>query len=46
MVAAALALAVYHNSKVSMSHLKLVTSLGEGFETDFGGAGRASNAGQ
>ena len=43
MVAAANALAVYHNTKVSMSHLELVTSLSEEFESDFGGAGQVSN---
>ncbi len=43
MVAAAHALAVYHNAKVSMSHLELVTGLSEEFESDFGGAARASN---
>ena len=35
-VAAAYALAVYYNTKVSMSHLELVTSLSEEFESDFG----------
>lgn len=43
MVAATHALAVYHNTNVSMSYLKLVTSLSEEFESDFGGAGQASN---
>ena len=43
MVAAAYALATYQNTKVSMSHLELVTSLSEEFEHDFGGAGKASN---
>jgi len=43
MVAAAHALAVYHNTKVSMSHLELVTGLSEEFESDFGGDGQASN---
>lgn len=43
MAAAAYALATYQNTKVSMSHLELVTSLSEEFEHDFGGAGKASN---
>ena len=36
MVAAATALAVYQKTKVSMSHLELVTNLNEEFESDFG----------
>ena len=36
MVAAASALAVYQNTKVSMSHLDLVTNLSEEFASDFG----------
>ena len=36
MVAAASALAVYQNTKVSVSHLELVTNLSEEFESDFG----------
>ncbi len=43
MVAAAHALAVYHNTKVSMSHLELVINLNAEFESDFGGAGQASS---
>lgn len=38
MVTAAHALAVYHNTKVSISYLELVTGLSEEFESDFGGA--------
>ncbi len=41
MVAATHALAVYHNIKVSMSHLELVINLNAEFESDFGGAGQA-----
>jgi len=36
MVAAAYALAVFENTKVSMSHLETVTGLNEVFESDFG----------
>lgn len=36
MVAAAYALAVYQNTKLSISHLELVTSFSEEFESDFG----------
>jgi hypothetical protein len=33
------ALAVYHNTKVSMPHLELFSGLSEEFDSDFGGAG-------
>lgn len=36
MVAATYALAVFENTKVSMSHLETVTGLNEVFESDFG----------
>lgn len=42
-VVAADALGVYHNTKVSMSHLELVTGLSEEFESDFGGGDQAFN---
>jgi len=43
MVAAAHALAVYHNTKVSISQLELITGLSEEFKSDFGSASQASN---
>lgn len=38
------ALAVYHNTKVCMSHLELVTGLNKEFASDFGGAASNKNS--
>lgn len=37
------ALAMYQNTKISISYLKLLTNLSKEFEYDFGSASKASN---
>jgi len=41
MIAATHALVVYHNIKMSMSHLELIINLNAEFESDFDDAGQA-----